>query len=189
MIEQIEMFETLRDVIERLDDLKIPYMLTGSFAMGVYVPARTTMDIDVVIEINSDNANAFEEQFAGDYYVSSSSIKRAVNNTSMFNIISNSTFVKVDCILKKPDRFEVEKFGRRKENYLSGIKVWVIGLEDLILSKLKWARESFSERQFEDVRKLMEAGADRDLIRSQVVEMNLTSVWERFEQWKTQIRK
>jgi predicted nucleotidyltransferase len=189
MIEQNEMFATLREVIERLDDLTIPYMLTGSFAMGVYVPARTTMDIDIVIEINSDDAKAFEEKFAGAYYVSASSIRRAVTDRSMFNIISNSTFVKVDCILKKADRFETGKFGRRKENYLSGLKVWVIGLEDLILSKLKWARGSFSERQFEDVRKLMEADVDENLIQSQVVEMDLISVWEHFEQWKTQIQK
>lgn len=189
MREENEMFVTLRDVVGRLNELEIPYMLTGSFAMGVYVPARTTMDIDIVMEIDSDNTKVFEEKFAGDYYVSLPSIRRAVLGRSMFNIISNSTFVKVDCILKKTDKFETEKFERKTESLLSGTNVWVIGLDDLILSKLKWAKESFSERQFEDIGKLIDAGANQDFIQSQINEMKLSEVWHRFESWKIQTRQ
>lgn len=54
-----EMLATLGDVIGRLDDLKIPYMVTGSFAMSTYITARTTLDIDVVIEIGGvDSKNS-----------------------------------------------------------------------------------------------------------------------------------
>jgi len=56
MIESNEMLATLKDVAERLDDLGIEYMVTGSFAMSSYATARTTMDIDIVLEINSADA-------------------------------------------------------------------------------------------------------------------------------------
>jgi len=131
------MVATLVDVSERLHGLDINYMATGSFAMAAYVPARTTMDIDIVLEIRAADATRFERRFAGDYYVTASSIERAAQNSSMFNIISNSTLVKVDCIVKKQDPFEIEKFERKRRTKIGETEFWVISKEDLVLSKLK----------------------------------------------------
>jgi hypothetical protein len=50
-METNEIFDTLNDVVVRLNDLGVEYMVTGSVAMSSYVPARATMDIDVIIEI------------------------------------------------------------------------------------------------------------------------------------------
>ncbi len=41
--------EVLLDVVARLEDAGIDYMLTGSVAMSVYVEPRMTRDIDVVV--------------------------------------------------------------------------------------------------------------------------------------------
>ena len=114
MIEQNEMLATVKDVAERLNDLGINYMVTGSVALGVYVPARTTFDVDIVVEMGSADAQRFEKRFMQDYYVDASSIVRADQDRSMFNIINNSTMVKVDCIVRKQDRFEIEKFTRQQ---------------------------------------------------------------------------
>ena len=77
MIDANEMLLTLSDVTRRLDELGIEYMVTGSFAMSTYVTARTTLDIDIVIEIAGINAQQFEAKFAPDYYVSAESVDRA----------------------------------------------------------------------------------------------------------------
>ncbi|MCA1590659.1 MAG: hypothetical protein LC730_05625 [Acidobacteria bacterium] len=189
MIEQNEMLSTMRDVAERLNDLGINYMVTGSFAMGVYIPARTTFDIDVVLEINSTEAEKFEKRFMVDYYVNAASIVRAGEQRSMFNIINNSTLVKVDCIIKKDDRFEAEKFARRQSAEIAGVKFWVIAKEDLILSKLKWAVGSHSSRQFEDVGCLLETGIDDEFLSDSIERMELEEVWGAFCQWRTQTAK
>lgn len=188
-IEQNEMLVTLVDVSERLQKLGIDHMVTGSFAMSAYVPARTTMDIDIVVEIKASDALRFESMFVGDYYVSASSISNACERQSMFNIISNSTLVKVDCIIRKQDRFEVERFERRRKTKVGEVEFWVIGKEDLILSKLKWAAGSLSERQFEDVLRLIESGTDVDLLKESARKLGLTEVWDSFEVWKTQAAK
>ena len=65
-----------------LNDLGVDYMLTGSVAMSSYVPARATMDIDVIIEIDRIDINAFQRRFSDDYYIDSSSIRRATTSTS-----------------------------------------------------------------------------------------------------------
>ena len=81
--EENEMLVTMKDVAERLNDLGIKYMVTGSFAMSAYAKARTTMDIDVVLEISSTDAKRFERRFVGDYYVDELSIVNADRHQSM----------------------------------------------------------------------------------------------------------
>jgi len=189
MIEFNEMLLTIKDVAGRLNDLGINYMVTGSFAMGIYVPARTTYDIDIVVEIGSIDAERFEKRFIDDYYVDASSIVRADEHQSMFNIINNSTLVKVDCIVKKRDHFEVEKFARRLKAEIGGVEFWVIGKDDLILSKLRWAAGSHSARQFEDIDRLLETGTNITFMTDSIEKMGLREVWEAFGQWKIQARK
>jgi hypothetical protein len=189
MIEQNEMVATLIDVSRRLGRLGIEYMVTGSFAMASYVPARTTMDIDIVLEIKADDASRFEREFASDYYVTASSILRATQRSSMFNIINNSTLVKVDCIVKKPEPVEIEKFKRRRKTNIGQTEFWVISKEDLILSKLWWAHDTRSERQFEDIQNLLESGVDSKFFSEMIGKLNLDSVWRAFQEWKTRAAK
>lgn len=189
MIEPNEMLRTLQDVAKRLNDLGINYMVTGSVALGVYVPARTTFDIDIVLEIGSADAGRFEKRFLPDYYVDALSIVRAGEKESIFNIINNSTLVKVDCIVKKRGHFEVERFSRRQRGEIAGVDFWVIGKEDLILSKLKWAADSHSSRQFEDIERLLETQVDEHFLSDNIKKLDLHKVWEAFGKWKIQARK
>jgi hypothetical protein len=41
-------------------------------------------------------------------------------------------------------------------------EIWIVAPEDLILSKLEWAKDSRSERQLEDVRNLLLSVPDLD---------------------------
>jgi hypothetical protein len=45
-----EQLEFLKLIGSRLDAAGIPYMLTGSMAMSVYVPPRMTRDLDFVVD-------------------------------------------------------------------------------------------------------------------------------------------
>ena len=107
----------------------------------------------------------------------------------MFNIVNNSTLVKVDCIVKKKDQFEIEKFERKRRTKIGETEFWVISKEDLILSKLKWASGSHSERQFEDIQRLLESGVDDEFISEKIDQVGLNSVWQAFEEWKMRAAK
>lgn len=189
MITQNSMIETLKDFVQRLEDLGIQYMITGSFAMHAYATGRFTYDIDAVIEIAGHDAGRFESKLLPDYYVDQVSIKNAVARNSMFNIINLSNGVKVDCIIKKESGFEAEKFGRRRETEIDGIRFWVISKGDLILSKLDWAKDSLSEKQFLDIRNLIESGIEKELLDEQISRLRLSQVWEEFEKWKIRVQK
>ena len=60
----------------------------------------------------------------------------------------------------KSDAYRQEEFARRKQINLGDFQTWIVSREDLILSKLYWAKESRSEMQLRDVRNLLAAACD-----------------------------
>lgn len=189
MLTQNSMVETLKDFVLRLEDLGIQYMITGSFAMHAYATGRLTYDIDAIIEIGGQDAERFESKFLPDYYVDQIMIKNAIERNSMFNILDLTNGVKVDCIVRKPTEIEADKFRRRTRSEIDGIGFWVISKEDLILSKLEWAKESLSEKQFLDIRNLVESGIDDAPFIEQLERLDLGEVWDEFEKWKIRVEK
>ena len=62
---------SIQDLLQRitsaLDQAGITYMLTGSFASAYYGAARSTQDIDLVIQANSEQLRSFIEALPENY--------------------------------------------------------------------------------------------------------------------------
>ncbi|HAV63341.1 MAG TPA: hypothetical protein DCY13_13370, partial [Verrucomicrobiales bacterium] len=54
---------------------------------------------------------------------------------------------------------------------------WIVSKEDLIISKLYWAKDSHSEQQLRDVKNLVGSGCDRDYIKRWTNELDLQNLW------------
>jgi hypothetical protein len=55
----------------------------------------------------------------------------------MFNILHQEKLVKIDCVIRKETEFQKQAFNRRQKiKFTDNFSVWVIGREDLILSRL-----------------------------------------------------
>lgn len=154
----------LKDVTERFEKLKIPYMLSGSMAMVSYAMMRMTNDIDIVIEAKSEDAEKIIREFEPDYYVPQNRVKDAVYRGSMFNLLHQEKIVKVDCVLRKDDEFQKLAFSNRRKVRFTDFDVWTISRDDLILSKLNWARKSRSEMQMRDVASIIRNGYDKEYV-------------------------
>lgn len=59
----MEPSELLRHVVERLERLGIPYLVTGSTATIAFGEPRFTNDIDVVVDVRLDQLEAFCARF------------------------------------------------------------------------------------------------------------------------------
>jgi hypothetical protein len=156
--------DVLRDMAVRLTRADIPYMLTGSLALSFYAMPRMTRDIDLVLELGQKNVEALLRIFEPDYYVAGSAIEEARRNESSFNVIHRAGVVKVDCIPRKSDEYHVNEFRRRRTVTVGDLELWIVSREDLILSKLLWARESRSEVQLSDVRNLLGEEVDNTYV-------------------------
>lgn len=157
-----EQLEFVKQIASRLDSALIPYMMTGSMAMGLYAVPPMTRDIDVVIECQPDNAAIIVALFEANCYVDVESIREAATRQSTFNIIHNEWIIKADFIVRKDEEYRKVEFDRRKQFDIEGTPIWVVAPEDLILSKLEWSKESDSTLQQRDVQALAESVTDLD---------------------------
>lgn len=147
----------LKLVTARLDAAGIPYMLTGSIAAGYYAEPRMTRDIDVVVELDPADAKRVAALFTPEFVVDEDTVAIAIARHTMFNLIHIAAAVKVDLIVRKELPYRLEEFRRRRQATIDGQRMWLVAPEDLILSKLEWARSSRSELQLRDVRGLLRA--------------------------------
>jgi len=152
--------DILKLVASRLNGAKVDYMLSGSVALTFYGKPRMTRDIDIVIVIPPREIDRFVKIFEQDFYIDRDMVEDAVGNQSMFNIIHLETVIKVDFIIRKTQEYRILEFSKRKKMQLEDQEVSVVSLEDLIISKIYWAKDSFSEMQIKDIVSLLDLDVD-----------------------------
>jgi hypothetical protein len=150
-----EELEVLKQVARRLDRARIAYMITGSTAANFYTVPRMTRDIDIVVELSERDIGRFIPLFDSDYYLEPETVRGAVKNKGMFNLIHDEYIIKIDFVVRKDTPYRLREFSRRKKVTVDDQDVFVVSPEDLILSKLEWAKDSRSEVQLNDVRNLL----------------------------------
>jgi hypothetical protein len=170
--------DILKDVCARLERAGVEYMLTGSMAMNYYAQPRMTRDIDLVVAVESDQASHLAAAFEPDYYVPRGQLSQNILDRGMFNLLHLGSVVKVDMVVRKDETYRLCEFSRRRLVSLPGFDVWIAAKEDLILSKLVWARDSDSELQLRDVRNLLSSGADLAYIRDWGARLGVSELLE-----------
>ena len=166
--------QTLAWICHKLEAANITYMITGGSAVGFWGQIRTTMDIDVVMQIYSEHIDSFLKSIEKEVYVDKEEAKKAIAEKGMFNIIMNETYFKIDCIpLNEEDLYEKEKFSRRRKMDFHGDEIFVISPEDLIISKLIWSKSAGgSERQLKDCEGIYSLNA-------KTLDLNYIKKWSR----------
>jgi len=169
----------LKSVTARLQAAGIHYMVTGSMAANFYAVPRMTRDIDLVVELSERDADRMTGIFQQEYYIDRDMVERAARDHARFNMIHNALVVKVDCVVRKDTEYRREEFARRRAVSLDGHDVFVVSPEDLILSKLDWAKESRSQMQLDDVRNLLRSvpGLDKDYLARWADRLDLTALY------------
>jgi hypothetical protein len=172
--------EVLKIVTTRLESAGIRYMLTGSIAANFYTTPRMTRDIDIIVEVGEEDTERLLALFSDDFYTDRDSIKTALHNRGMFNIIHRAEVIKVDFIIRKDAEYRKVEFERRRSIEFEKLRIAVVSPEDLILSKLDWAKDSLSEMQIRDVKNLLNTVRDLDMpyIEKWVAKLNLHTVYQ-----------
>ena len=171
--------DVLRIVTERLGRLEIPFMLTGSLAMAFYATPRMTRDLDLVLELQETDVGRLLGEFASDFYLDADAARDAVRSRRLFNMMHLESGIKLDMIIKKSTPYRDLEFSRRASGELGGVPTWLVSREDLILSKLVWARDSGSELQLRDVRALLADTVDRQYLRRWAADLGILDILER----------
>lgn len=139
-------------------------MVTGSLASSYYGEPRATLDVDIVIDPDSDSlARLVDELIAGDFYVDRGVATKALADRTQFNAIASDAS-KIDFIVRRQRPFSIEEFGRRESAELLGTTGYLTSPEDLVLVKLEWAADTDSERQLRDAARIVAVHDTLDVV-------------------------
>ena len=173
-----EVFERITTALERAG---ISYMLSGSFASAYYGSPRSTQDIDLVIEATPKQLQSFIGALPSNaYYADLDAALDAHQHQSLFNVIDLATGWKIDLIIRKSRAFSQEEFRRRQLVDLHNISLLLASAEDVIISKLEWAKLAQSRRQIEDVAAILRVrwdSLDQSYLEKWLAELDLNQQW------------
>lgn len=170
--------DVLRIISERFQGAGIQFMLTGSFALAYYGTPRMTRDLDFVVELLEQQIGTLTSVFAEDFYIDEDDARAAIKSQRMFNLMHLTSGIKVDLIIRKDTDYRRAEFARRQQASLTGVATWVVSREDLILSKLVWARDADSERQKHDAAGLLGDTVDWTYLRKWAPELGVAELLE-----------
>jgi hypothetical protein len=172
----------LRRIAAALDAAGVPFMLTGSLAAAYHGVPRATLDIDLVIDATESQLRTLVATLTREgQYVSLEAALEARRDEHLFNVIDPTSGWKIDLIIRKERAFSREEFARRVPVTFDGIQLSIASVEDVILSKLEWARLGGSARQLEDVAALLRINEnllDLEYLGRWIPALDVTAQWD-----------
>ncbi len=160
----IDLEKLLISITGILDQVNIPYFITGGFAISLWGRPRATFDIDIVIELLEPKIDVLAKALRHLYqvgYIDEAMAKSAIHHSGEFNFIDGATGLKVDFFVAKKDELSALKFKRRIAKKINHQSIYFISPEDLILSKLEWHKQGESTRQLEDIESILKISGDK----------------------------
>jgi len=174
-----DVFEKLRAALEAAE---IPYFVTGSFASSAHGIPRATNDIDIVISPTREQLRVLLAHFSpADFATNTEEVDDAFRYRSSFNIIDQVTFWKVDFILRQYTPFDASRFARREIVDIAGVRLQTASAEDILITKLWWAKLGPSERQLNDaagIVRVQGANLDLEYVEKWVAVLELDDQWQ-----------
>jgi hypothetical protein len=170
----------------RLNKMGMRYMVTGAVASIIYGEPRLTYDIDVVIELKSEQSEKIGEAFPSDqFYCPPMEIVRLEAERPLrghFNIIHHETGLKADFYTMGKDKLHSWGMSNRKRIDLEGEPLWLAPVEYVILRKLEYYREGESEKHLQDIISILEISSDQinfQQLEEKIQENALQKEWDK----------
>lgn len=173
----IELFVT------RFEALGLPYMVTGSVASMIYGEPRMTLDLDLVLELAIERADALLEAFPeAQFYRPPLEVVRlecSRESRGHFNLIHHETGMKADVYLVARDALHRWGLAHRRRIPFGPGQLALAPPEYVIVRKLEFWREGGTEKHLRDVRAMLAADLplDRSFLDTEVRRRGLEEAW------------
>jgi len=145
--------------IDKLDEVKVQYFITGSVASIVYGEPRLTHDIDLVISLEPEKVKEFIKVFnIAEFYCPPAEILKIELNRSLrghFNIIHHKTGFKADIYFIGKDEFQFWAMNNKKRIDFLGKILFIAPIEYVIVKKLEYYQEGKAEKHILDIKGML----------------------------------
>lgn len=178
--------------ISRLNRHSIIYMITGAVASIFYGEPRLTNDMDLVIDLKTNDIDQFAKAFPIEkfYCPPTEIIQVEISRPQRghFNLIHHQTGFKADIYAAGKD--ELHKWGleNRRSIDVGGENYWMAPIEYVILRKLEYYREGGSGKHLYDIAGVIEISGseiNHEFLETKIEAMKLQSEWRAAQSFKT----
>ena len=174
-------------VTQTLESIGIPYAVGGSLASSLHGIMRSTLDVDIVADMNLEHIHPLVAALSKEFYADNEMMKDAIEHHSSFNLIHYETAFKVDIFIRKLRAFDQMQLERRRTSVIATDpeqSVYVVSPEDIVLAKLEWYRMGgdVSDRQWRDILGVLKTRAgelELDYLRKWAGELKVADLLER----------
>jgi hypothetical protein len=147
--------EAVIALLDALDALAISYVLTGSLASNFHGVPRSTRDADIVVALPPGGLERLAEALPPELTLDAQGAFETVTGTTRHVVrLRDSVFV-LELFLLSDDPHDVERFARRLRVQALGRHIWVPAVEDVVVTKLRWAAGGGRAKDVEDVRNVL----------------------------------
>lgn len=130
-------------------------MVTGGVASIMYGEPRLTNGVDIVLQLRPGDPDQLAAAYpSAEYYVPPVEVMReeaARASGGHFNILDLGTSLRADVYCLGADPLGAWALLRRREVPVGGESVWLAPIEYVILQKLRYYRDSGSDRHLRDI--------------------------------------
>ena len=149
---------------EIFESLGVEWLVGGSVASSLLGMPRTTLDLDLVADLQSSDVPAFVRALYGSFYISDHAVRAAILDRGSFNLVHLASMFKVDVFVPQADPLSRVQLQRRCFLEVGpGLRLPVASPEDIIFQKLAWYRKGggVSERHLRDVAGVITVGSTK----------------------------
>lgn len=141
----------VRLVTDALDGLLVPYVLVGSFASNIYGIARSTQDVDLVIDSNLKRVSDLMRLLGPEFHRDPQIHFETVTGSSKSVIEHQPTKFEIEVFQLTDDPHDQSRFKRRRKARIYGSEMYVLTAEDVLVTKLNWLHRANRTKDLLDV--------------------------------------
>ena len=160
-------------VARALETIGVDYFIGGSVASSLQASARSTNDVDFIVQMLPQHAQALADALGPEYSVDVDALADAVRSNWSWNIFHLESGIKIDLMMRQSTPYDLTAFARRRRFKIDiDCEPFLKSVEDSILKKLQWYRDGGeqSSTQWRDVVELLR-------VNSGEVEESYLDVW------------
>jgi hypothetical protein len=157
----LTVIEQTAAVVDALNELQVPYMLTGSLASNTYGIVRSTQDADFVVQVDDAGVTRIAAQLTPLFKLDPQVSFETVTMSSRYVMLSSDQEFKVELFLLTDDPYDQERFRRRMKGVFEGRVAYLPAPEDVILFKMLWYKQARRRKDLDDVKNVIAVQGSR----------------------------
>ena len=139
------------EVIQRLDEMQVPYMVVGSLSSNVYGIPRSTKDADLVLDMQGREFAPILKHMQP-LFTSDRQLRfEGITATKRHILKRTGHEFNVELFVLTSDPFDQSRFARRQLRTFAGERVYLPTPEDVIVQKARWLLNGDRPKDREDI--------------------------------------